>query len=97
MILIKFIFPQNYKYKNKLFGIIDYQSLIFNIIWDFIIFLLSSLFSFSITMKVILFSILCLPILIITIIGFNHENIIYVIIYIIRFYRKNKIYIYKKY
>lgn len=97
MILIKFIFPQNYKYKNKLFGIIDYQSLIFNIIWDFIIFLLSSLFSFSITMKVILFSILCLPILIITIIGFNHENIIYAIIYIIRFYRKNKIYIYKKY
>lgn len=30
---MKFIFPQNYNFKNKLFGIIDYSSLIFNIIW----------------------------------------------------------------
>ena len=30
---MKFIFPQNYNFKNKLFGIIDYSSLIFNIIF----------------------------------------------------------------
>ena len=41
---MKFIFPQNYNFKNKLFGIIDYSSLIFNIIWDLIIFLLINLF-----------------------------------------------------
>ena len=40
---MKFIFPQNYNFKNKLFGIIDYSSLIFNIIWDLIIFLLINL------------------------------------------------------
>ena len=32
---MKFIFPQNYCFKNKLFGIIDYSTLILNIIWDF--------------------------------------------------------------
>ena len=43
---MKFIFPQNYNFKNKLFGIIDYSSLIFNIIWDLIIFLLINLLFF---------------------------------------------------
>ncbi len=39
---MKFIFPQNYNFKkNKLFGIIDYSSLIFNIIWDLIIFFIN--------------------------------------------------------
>ena len=29
---MKFIFPQNYNFKNKLFGIIDYTNLFLNII-----------------------------------------------------------------
>ena len=32
MIIIKFIFPQNYCFKQKLFGFIDYSTLFFNII-----------------------------------------------------------------
>ena len=30
---MKFIFPQNYKFNNKLFGIIDYSTAIVNIVW----------------------------------------------------------------
>ena len=40
---MKFIFPQNYNLKNKLFGIIDYSSLFVNIIWDLFIFCLINL------------------------------------------------------
>ena len=36
---MKFIFPQNYNFNNKLFGFIDYSTLILNILWGLIIFL----------------------------------------------------------
>ena len=49
---MKFIFPQNYNFKNKLFGIIDYSSLIFNIIWDLIIFLLINLLFSNININI---------------------------------------------
>ena len=35
---MKFIFPQNYRFKNKLLGIIDYSTLFFNIILAIILF-----------------------------------------------------------
>ena len=40
---MKFIFPQNYNFKNKLLGIIDYPTAIFNVIYFFIIWLFCSL------------------------------------------------------
>ena len=30
---MKFIFPQNYDFKNKLLGIFDYSTIFINIIW----------------------------------------------------------------
>ena len=52
---MKFIFPQNYSFKNKLFGFIDYSTLILNIIWDFFIFCILDLFKFSISLKISIF------------------------------------------
>ena len=37
---MKFIFPKNYNFKNKIFGIIDYSTALVNIIWYAFIFLL---------------------------------------------------------
>ena len=37
---MKFIFPQNYAFKNKLFGFIDYSTLVLNLVWDAFIFCL---------------------------------------------------------
>ena len=31
---MKFIFPQNYNFKNKLFGIFDYTTILVNILWS---------------------------------------------------------------
>ena len=93
---MKFIFPQNYNFKNKLFGIIDYSSLIFNIIWDLIIFLLINLLFKNNNIKIFIFIIFSLSIFLFTIFGFNHENILNVFIYLIKYIKRPKIYFYSK-
>ena len=79
---MKFIFPQNYSFKNKLFGFIDYSTLFLNIIWSFFIFCLIDLFKFSISTKISVFIVFCFPLFLFSIIGFNHENFVYVFIFI---------------
>ena len=93
---MKFIFPQNYNFKNKLFGIIDYSSLIFNIIWNLIIFLLVNLLFKNNNIKIFIFIIFSLHIFLFTIFGFNHENILNVFIYLIKYIKRPKIYFYSK-
>ena len=93
---MKFIFPQNYNFNNKLFGIIDYTTAIFNIIWFFIVFLFLNILFSSISIKLFLGIILCLPLLLLSIIGFNGENILYVFSYMFKFIIKPKLYLYNK-
>lgn len=92
---MKFIFPQNYKFNNKLFGIIDYSTAIVNIVWYIFIFCLLNLFLKNVSIKIFLFIILCSPLFIFSIVGFNHENIIYVFLYVLKFIKNKKIYLYK--
>lgn len=93
---MKFIFPQNYNFKNKFLGIIDYSTLLLNIIWDLFIFSLINLLFQNITIKIFIFITLCLPILLFSIVGFNHENIIYILIYLINYLKSIKLYFYSK-
>lgn len=93
---MKFIFPQNYSFKNKLFGFIDYSTLFLNIIWDFFIFCFLDLFNFSISVKISIFIIFCFPLFLFSIIGFNHENFIYVLMYLFKYLFNKKIYFYSK-
>ncbi len=92
---MKFIFPTNYNFKNKLFGVIDYPTALFNIIYFFIIFGIFNLFFKNINLKIIFIIIFYFPILLFSIIGFNHENILYSIFYICKFMLKPKLYLYK--
>ena len=93
---MKFIFPQNYNFNNKLFGIIDYTTLILNIIIGLFIFLLINLFSFNTTIKISIFIVLFFPIFLFSIIGFNHEKLTYIIKYIYLYITSPKIYLFKK-
>lgn len=93
---MNFIIPRNYKFKNKILGIIDYPTAIFNIIWNVAIYFLLKNISASIPFKIFIFSTFSFPILLLTIIGFNNESPIYTIKYIIKFLFKQKIYLYKK-
>ena len=93
---MKFIFPQNYNFKNKFLGVIDYSTLLLNIIWDLFIFSFINLIFQNLTIKISIFIVTCFPILLFSIIGFNHENIIYIIIYLIKYLKNNKLYLYNK-
>ena len=93
---MNFIFPKNYNFKNKFLGFIDYPPIFLNIIWDSIIFLIINLFFKSLHFKIFLFIILCFPFLLISFVGLNGENFIYVLRYLISFIFKQKLYLYSK-
>lgn len=94
---MKFIIPQNYNFKNKIFGIVDYSTAIFNVCWYLLIFYLLKLFFSNWDIIIFLFISLCFPVTIFSFIGFNGEPFIYVLKYLIKFLLKPKLYLYKKY
>ncbi len=92
---MKFIFPQNYNFKNKLFGTIDYSTIILNLIWDLFVFIFVNFFN-NLNIKIFLFFVLCFPLLLFSFSGFNGENIIYVMTYIFKFLFKQKLLFFQK-
>lgn len=92
---MKFIIPQNYDFSSKLFGFLDYSTVIFNAIWSIFIFCVVSFFISNLYIKVFTIIIFCFPVLLFSIIGFNHENVLYVFLYIFKFLYNQKVYLYK--
>lgn len=93
---LKFIFPQNYTFKNKIFGFIDYSVAVINIIWAILIGGLLHLFISDINTKMIIFIILCFPVFLLSISGIHGENIFYVFFYMFKFFIKQKLFFYVK-
>lgn len=94
---MKFIFPQNYRFKNKLLGVIDYSTAIINVIFYLFVFSICNLFLHNLTIKVFLFVSLCFPVFILSVTGLNNENVFLVLLYVFKFFKNRKIYLYKKY
>jgi hypothetical protein len=94
---MKFIIPQNYAFKSKAFGIIPYSTLIFNVIWYVLIFSILHLFISNWNIKLFLLISFAFPITLLSVIGLNGESFIYVLQYIIKYFIKPKVYIFKKY
>lgn len=93
---MKFIFPQNYCFRQKLLGFIDYSTLFLNGVWGIFIYFISYLFSRNLTFRISLFIILFFPILLFSMIGFNHEKITYIIKYLYFYIKSPKYYLYCK-
>ena len=87
---MKFIFPQNYNFKSKLFGTIDYNIIFINLIWDLFVFFIISFFN-NLNVKIFLFFVLCFPLFLFSFLGFNGESITYVFAYIFKFIFKDKL------
>ena len=96
MIFIKFIFPQNYNFSSKILGVIDYSTAVVNLIWFIFIFCFFNIFLNNLTFKICFIIIFYLPLFIFSIVGFNNENIIYVLFYILKFIKNKKIYLFNK-
>lgn len=93
---MKFIFPQNYHFKNKILGIIDYTTAFVNVIWYVIVLIFVNLIFDSIDTKVFVFISLCFPLLLLSFSGFNGENIVVLIRYLFKFIFRQKLYFYSK-
>ena len=93
---MKFIFPKNYNFKNKIFGVIDYTTALVNVIWCAFIFIIINLIFNNINLKIVIFISTCFPLLLFSFSGFNGENILYFINYMSRFILKQKLYFYSK-
>ena len=91
-----FIFPKNYDFKSKLLGIIEYSTAILDLIIGILIYLLVNLIFENINLKIYVFTSLFFPVLLISILGINKENIISIVIYMFKFFKNQNIYLYKK-
>lgn len=94
---MKFIIPQNYSFKNKIFGFIPYSTLIFNIVWYFVIFSILNLFLDDWNIKIFILISLAFPITLLSILGLNGEPFIDVLKYVLKYIFSTKIYLFKKY
>ena len=92
---MKFIIPQNYDFSSKLFGFIDYSTAILNIFWCILVFCIINFIKIKLIIKLFLMVIFCMPVLLFSFIGFNHENIVYVILYMLKYVTSQKVYLYK--
>lgn len=94
---MKFIIPQNYNFKSKIFGIIDYSTAFLNIFWYIFIFILLNLIFKNWNIKIFLLIALCFPITLFSIVGFNGESVTSVFSYVIKYLIRPKLYLFKKY
>ena len=93
---MKFIFPKNYDFKSKLFGVLDYFTIIINIIFDLFVFCVSNLIFNDINIIIFICVSLCFPLLLLSIVGLNSENVFLVLIYIFKYFFRPKVYLYNK-
>lgn len=93
---MKFIFPQNYNLKNKLFGFMDYSTLLLNLIWIYLIYSISSLFVSSFFIHISIIIIFCLPLFLFSIFYVGNENLLNILIYLIKYLISPKLYIFYK-
>jgi hypothetical protein len=92
---MKFLFPENYNFKNKLFGILDYPTAIFNVIYFLILLSLFNLLIKNINLKLFLLVLFYSPILFFSILTLNNESFLRVMTYIFKYFFNPKIYLYK--
>ncbi len=91
---MRFIFPKNYNFNPKLFGLIEYSTAIMDIVIAIILYFVLNLLITDISLKLSLFIVIFMPILLISILGINKESFITVLRYLIKYFRKPKIYLY---
>ena len=91
-----FIFPENYNFKNKIFGMFDYSTVIINVIWAFIVFKISKTIPFNFNIKITIFITFYFPLFLFSLFGFNRENIFYFFSYMFKFIKSRKVYFFRK-
>ena len=90
---MNFIVPQNFNFKNKFLGLIDYPTLIFDFIYLSVLNTILNIFIPYLLVKLNFIIILFLPIFLMSLFSFNNESFIYVLFYIVKYYFSPRLYI----
>ena len=90
---MNFIIPQNFNFKNKFLGLIDYPTLILDFVYLTFLNSLLNIFIHDLLVKLIFIIILFFPIFLLSLFSFNNESFIYVLFYIIKYYCSPRLYI----
>lgn len=96
MIFINFIFPKNYNFSFKLFGIFSYSVIFLNIVYGFLLYLIISFFFNTFIIKFYIFITFFIPVFLFSILNHSNENILVIFIYILKFLVRPKVYFYDK-
>lgn len=92
----QYIFPLNYKRKEKLLGFIDYKVMIFIVILAGINFYILKSLQIAISLKVFLFIFLVGGPSIFILVGINGENMIDFMYFILKYFMRGRIFVYMK-
>lgn len=93
---MKFIFPKNYNYSLKFLGIFSYSAIIFISIWGFCVYSIASFLFTSFIIKFYFFIFLFIPIFLFSALNKSNENMFFIIIYILKYLYRPKVYFYDK-
>lgn len=96
MIFINFIFPKNYNFSFKLFGIFSYSAILINIIYGFLLYVFISFLFKTFIIKFYIFIIFFIPVFLFSVLTHSNENIFLVLSYVIKFFIRPKLYFYDK-
>jgi len=92
----KYIFPMNYKRKEKFLGVIDYKVLMVSVVIGGVVFYLLKNIAIDIIYKIVLFIFFAgIPIVFI-LVGANGENMIDFMCFVLKYFIKERVYVYKK-
>ena len=79
-----------------MFGFIDYEAAIFVVIYGIVLFIILNLIFNNLNIKIYLFVALYFPIILLSFLGVNNENIIDVIKYLFKYFISQKVILYEK-
>lgn len=91
---MKFIFPKNYRYRFKFLGFIDYFTGIVDLIIGIFLYLILLMIK-NVEIRIYVFVSLYSPVILFSIFGLGNENIISVVRYMMKYFLKQKVYLYK--
>jgi len=92
----EFIFPMNYKNKEKFLGIIDYRTLGVILLFSIVIFFILKNFEIELVFKVSIFIMVVGFFSILILVGINGENMLDFLYFMIKYAVNEKVYVYRK-
>lgn len=92
----EFVFPMNYKEKEKFLGIVEYKVVfVISIFWMVVFFFIRNI-KIELLPKVVLFITICGFFTVLILVGVNGENMVDFIYFMMKFFMREKVYVYRK-